>query len=153
MKERIDLAAGNSAKICMFSPETWAQAEELGYKYCAFPESQKKRANRIRVNDIIFTYVTKRMTITGILLVQKSCSYIGDSKIYGSPGQFPNVVQTKPLKILNPSDEIPLRNHFFKISIFRGLRDGSYWYTCLRNSPTEIRNDDFKILSNLILEN
>jgi len=134
--------SNNAAWICMFTPETWEQAEKTDFKYSAFTSSRRKAAERIRPGDTIFPYVSKRMTLSGVLIVEEECSFNKDSDIYLPAKKFPCIVKCRPHLILDRSNEISMASHFHRISIFSGLKDGRYWPVCLRNSPRDIRRRD-----------
>lgn len=149
MGELYQLAAENGSWICMFSPETWETAGENEYKFAAFTKARAKSAGRIRVGDMLFAYISKRMRIAGALVATSTCYYDETSSIFGTPGQFPYVLTCKPFCILSEEHEIRLADHFHRISIFGGLKDGKYWSVCLRNSPRDLRRRDCEYLLSL----
>ncbi|MFM2172773.1 MAG: hypothetical protein RLZZ54_700 [Cyanobacteriota bacterium] len=139
----------NSPWICMFSPETWEICRNNGYAHAAFTKARGKSAGRIREGDILFAYVSKRMAIAGALIANSACAFDDEFSVYGPPGQFPYRLSCQPLAILPLNEEIKLADHFHRISIFSGLRDGRYWPVCLRNSPRDLRRRDSDYLLSL----
>lgn len=150
---RLVLPNGNSAWICLFTPETWDIAKGANYSWCAFTAAAEKPSKRIRKGDILFCYVTKRMSIAAMLLAEDEVHYDPTSSLFGDDGRFPWMLRTNPAIVLNPNREVKLSEHFFRISIFRGLRDGKHWPACLRMSPKSIRADDCAYLSGVLHEN
>ena len=150
---RLVLPRGNSAWICLFTPETWEIAKGVNYSWCAFTAAAEKPSKRIRKGDILFAYVTKRMTIPAMLLAEDEAHCDPASDLFGNQGRFPWMLRTSPAIVLSSTLEVKLSEHFFRISIFRGLRDGKYWPACLRISPKSIRAEDCAYLSALLQEN
>jgi hypothetical protein len=134
----------------MFSPDSWKMAGAHSYRYAAFTKARRKTAERIRAGDILFAYISKRMSIAGALVVTTICRYDENVDILGAPGQFPCILQCKPYAILPIEEELKLANHFHRISIFTGLKDGRHWPVCLRSSPKDIRRRDCDYLLALI---
>lgn len=147
----VNLPPGGAGWICLFSPITWGLAKESGFAQIAFPHSREKTAKRIRIGDIIICYVSQRMVLSGILIVDSKCLADGDNSIYKQAGEYPVVGNTSPLHILPEEREVHLQPHVRSFAMFRGISTPSGWTVALRRSPKEISRADLSKCLSLIM--
>lgn len=146
----LTLPPGGSGWMCLFSPQTWELARQSGFAQIAFPRSRVNVAKRMRIGDIIICYLSQRMALSGILVVNSKCSADEEISIYSQAGEFPITASTSPLHILPSNKEVALRPHVKTLAMFRGILTPNGWTVALRRSPKDISRADLDKLSSLI---
>jgi hypothetical protein len=142
----MDNAVTGAGWLCVFTPETWSQAKQINYSQAAMPILRKKAGLRMRPGNQIFAYVTKTKKIAGVLEVTGKASVEPDESRYGSPGQFPVIVPTRAVHIIQEGHWLDMEALVGRLRLFRGLADKRYWSVAIRISPRELSSVDTEIL-------
>jgi len=138
--------------LCVFTPETWIQAKAINYSQAALPILRAKAGFRMRPGNRIFAYVTKTKKIAAVLEVTGRADIsIEDSK-FGSPGQFPVIIPTRALRIIQNGYWLDMESLVGRLRLFRGLSDKKYWSVAIRISPRELSAVDTQVLERLTSE-
>ena len=145
-------AVTGAAWLCMFTPETWGQARAINYCQAALPILRRKAGSRMRPGNKIFAYVTKTKKIAGMLEVIGIADVNAEESKYGIPGQFPVVIPTHAVHIIQDGHWIDMESLVGRLRLFRGLSDKKYWTAAIRTSPRELSSVDAQILENLTME-
>lgn len=143
---------GTQGWLCIFSPETLLQAYSINFAYACFTLHRASIAKRISPGDLLFPYVTGSRVIRGLLRATSIARVDNQSRIYGSPGSYPVLVESQPLCLLDSSTEIDLGQHLGSLSLFRGLKRKDRWASTLRVSPRSLSRGDTLYLHSLITQ-
>lgn len=138
--------------LCVFTPETWNQAVAINYSQAAMPILRKKTGLRMRPGNQIFAYVTKIKKIAGVLEVTGKATLDAEESKYGSQGQFPVVVPTRAVHIIQEDCWLDMESLIGRLRLFRGLSNKKYWSAAIRISPRELSSADTEILLRLTSE-
>lgn len=134
----------------MYSPETWIQAGEIQYRQAAFPLIRENTARRMRKGNIIFAYISKVQKIAGMLEIIGPVSVNPNISEFGAPGQYPVVIDARPVHILPPGEWLEMEGIVGKLRLFRGLPNKKNWSMALRPTPRDLASCDTELLVDLI---
>lgn len=148
----MDNVVTSAGWLCVFTPETWSQAEAINYSQAAMPILRKKTVFRMRTGNQIFAYVTKTKKIAGVLEVTGKAALDAEGSKYGIPGQFPVVVPTRAVHIFQDDCWLDMESLVGRLRLFRGLSDKKHWPVALRISPRELSTIDTEMLHKLASE-
>lgn len=138
---------GLSGWLCMYSPEAWNKAGAIQYRQAAFPPDRAKSAKRMRIGAKIFAYISGVKKVAGILEISGTATVNPEVSEFGTPGQFPVVVDTKPLCILQPDKWLEMESMVGKLRLFWGLPNKKNWPMAIRLTPRELAFCDTQILT------
>jgi hypothetical protein len=138
--------------ICIFSPQTWAQAGKINYSQAALPALRQKASLRMRVGQPIFPYITGLKCIAGLLEIVEAPKLAPELSYYGAAGQYPLVIRTRPLRIIAEDSMLQMEDMVGRLRLFRGLSNKKNWIHAIRLSPRELSNSDTEIIRETIIK-
>jgi hypothetical protein len=134
----------------LFTGTTWDEFQKHGSKVSGFREHNKKRASRIRTNDVFLCYLTGVKRWVGLLEVTGPM-YEDDSPIWAEE-VFPIRFSVKPVVILSPEHGVPMDDLRGKLSFYpTGISPGG-WSGMVRGSPTKYEKNDGEVIAKALHE-
>lgn len=124
----------------------------MKFRQAAFPLIREKTTRRMRKGNVIFAYISKVQKIAGILEIVGSASVKPDASEFGAPGQYPVVIETRPVHIVSPGDWLDMQSLIGKLRLFRGLPNKKNWNMAVRLTPRDLASCDTELLMNLITD-
>ena len=106
----------------------------------------------MRPGNKFFAYVSKIKKIAGVLEATDSADINIEKSLYGTSGQFPVIIPTKAVHIIQDGHWLDMEALVGRLRLFRGLSNKKYWSVAIRISPRELSSVDTQILSKLAME-
>ena len=125
----------------LFTPETWEEARERGFKITGFRLSRWSTVSKIKPGDLFVCYLTKLSRICGILKAT-SQPYKDEAKAaqVWKHDSFPCLVGVEPIVALDILHSIP------REEIVPGLSIAAKWGGIIRGSPVRIPFEDGELI-------
>lgn len=136
--------------VISFSPETWDKFTANGSLIGAFSLSRRAAAERIRVGDLLFSYISGLQCISGVFKAESLCFQDDSISPYGNRSRFVLLIKLRPLADPGIDKFIAIDSLAGKMQIFRGINRKNF-YHAFRISPRSIPSADRDfLLSQLI---
>jgi hypothetical protein len=125
----------------LWTPETWEEARERGFKITGFRSSRRSTVSKIKPGDLFVCYLTKLSRFCGVLKA-KSEPYNDPDKAsqIWKHASFPCLIDVEPLVTLDFLHSVPSEEIVPKLSI------AGKWRGIIRGSPARIPFEDGELI-------
>lgn len=139
----------------LFTGTTWDEFRNAGANVTGFRESRKNTVAKIAKGDILLCYITGIMHWVGALEVVGPSNDV--RKIWQADNsseslQFPIRLEVKPIIMLDPEFGVQMKDLEGKIGFYMEPSDRRGFKGFLRASPNKLKEDDGKLIYELIRE-
>jgi predicted RNA-binding protein len=131
----------------LFTPETWEEAREHGFRTTGFRLRRKAVVSKIRPGDFFVCYLTKLSRFCGVLKA-KSEPYNDPDKAaqIWKHDSFPCLIDVEPIVTFDFLHSIPSEEIVPKLSI------AGKWRGIIRGSPVHIPSEDGELIKKTLAE-
>ena len=132
----------------LFTGTTWREFQESGARVSGFREHNRKRASKIKPNDVFLCYVVGVKRWVGLLEVSGPM-YKDESRIWKEE-VFPVRFPVKPLVMLPPEYGVPMEEFKGKLTFYGAGITSKQWSGHVRGSPTKYNLSDGETIAQAI---
>lgn len=129
----------------VFTPETWEETRNLGFRVLGFREAQARLVQRMRPGDFVLCYLKGASAFCGVLRVE-GAPYVAETPRHWSSDAFPSRVPTEPIVVLDER-MVAFVDIADRLRIARGLPPKARTGSLLQGSPKELPPEDGALIA------